>query len=53
MAAPARAGLGGVRLLPVEIYTPERHFGHLYGKRVEGLMVLRPAHYFERRAAVT
>ena len=26
-----------------------RHFGHLYGKRVEGVMVLRPAQYFERR----
>jgi predicted nucleic acid-binding protein len=27
-----------------------RHFGHLYGKRIEGVMVLRPAQYFERRA---
>ncbi len=27
-----------------------RHFGHLYGRRVEGVMVLRPAQYFERRA---
>lgn len=27
-----------------------RHFGHLYGKRVEGVTVLRPAQYFERRA---
>jgi predicted nucleic acid-binding protein len=26
-----------------------RHFGHLYGKRIEGVMVLRPAQYFERR----
>lgn len=26
-----------------------RHFGHLYGKLVEGVMVLRPAQYFERR----
>jgi uncharacterized protein len=26
-----------------------RHFGHLYGKRTEGLLVLRPAQYFERR----
>jgi hypothetical protein len=26
-----------------------RHFGHLYGKRIEGLLVLRPAAYFERR----
>lgn len=26
-----------------------RHFGHLYGKRVEDVMVLRPAQYFERR----
>jgi predicted nucleic acid-binding protein len=24
-----------------------RHFGHLYGKRIEGVMVLRPAQYFE------
>jgi len=29
-----------------------RHFGHLYGKRIEGVMVLRPAQYFaERRRA--
>jgi predicted nucleic acid-binding protein len=27
-----------------------RHFGHLYGRRIEGVMVLRPAQYFERRA---
>ena len=26
-----------------------RHFGHLYGKRIEGVMVLRPAQYIERR----
>ena len=26
-----------------------RHFGHLYGKRIESVMVLRPAQYFERR----
>ena len=26
-----------------------RHFEHLYGKRIEGVMVLRPAQYFERR----
>ena len=26
-----------------------RHFGHLYGKRVEGVLVLRPVQYFERR----
>jgi uncharacterized protein len=26
-----------------------RHFGHLYGKRIEGVRVLRPAQYFERR----
>jgi predicted nucleic acid-binding protein len=26
-----------------------RHFSHLYGKRIEGVLVLRPAHYFERR----
>jgi len=26
-----------------------RHFGHLYGKRVEGVLVLRPAAYFEHR----
>ena len=25
------------------------HFGHLYGKRIDGLLVLRPAAYFERR----
>jgi len=28
-----------------------RHFGHLYGKRIEGVMVLRPAQYFERRGS--
>ncbi len=27
-----------------------RHFGHLYGKRIEGVSVLRPAQYFELRA---
>ena len=27
-----------------------RHFAHLYGRRIEGVMVLRPAQYFERRA---
>jgi uncharacterized protein len=26
-----------------------RHFGHLYGKRIRGVMVLRPAQYFGRR----
>ena len=26
-----------------------RHFGHLYGKRIEGVLVLRPAAYFEDR----
>jgi predicted nucleic acid-binding protein len=26
-----------------------RHFEHLYGKRVEGVTILRPAQYFERR----
>jgi uncharacterized protein len=26
-----------------------RHFWHLYGKRFEGVLVLRPAQYFERR----
>lgn len=26
-----------------------RHFGHLYGKRIGGVIVLRPAQYFERR----
>jgi uncharacterized protein len=26
-----------------------RHFGHLYGRRIEGVMVLRPAQYFEHR----
>ena len=25
-----------------------RHFGHLYGKRIEGVVVLRPAQYIER-----
>jgi predicted nucleic acid-binding protein len=25
------------------------HFGHLYGKRIEGLLVLRPARYSDRR----
>ncbi len=25
-----------------------RHFGHLYGKRIEGVLVLRPRQYFER-----
>jgi uncharacterized protein len=27
-----------------------RHFGHLYGKRIQGVLVLRPAQYFERHA---
>jgi uncharacterized protein len=27
-----------------------RHFGHLYGKRIAGVAVLRPAQYFDRRA---
>ena len=26
-----------------------RHFQHLYGKRIEGVLVLRPGRYFERR----
>ncbi len=26
-----------------------RHFAHLYGKRIKGVLVLRPAQYFERR----
>jgi predicted nucleic acid-binding protein len=26
-----------------------RHFGHLYGRRIEGVLVLRPSEYFERR----
>jgi predicted nucleic acid-binding protein len=26
-----------------------RHFEHLYGKRIEGVLVLRPAQYFGRR----
>jgi uncharacterized protein len=26
-----------------------RHFGHLYGKQIGGVLVLRPAQYFERR----
>jgi len=25
------------------------HFGHLYGKRIEGVVLLRPRQYFERR----
>jgi uncharacterized protein len=29
-----------------------KHLGHLYGKRVEGVLVLRPAQYFERRRRV-
>jgi predicted nucleic acid-binding protein len=27
-----------------------RHFGHLYEKRIEGVLVLRPAQYFETPA---
>jgi predicted nucleic acid-binding protein len=27
-----------------------RHFGHLYGTRVECVMVLRPAEYFARHS---
>ena len=27
----------------------DRHFGHLYEKRIEGVLVLRPSQYFERR----
>jgi len=26
-----------------------RHFEHLYGKRIKGVLVLRPAQYFGRR----
>jgi predicted nucleic acid-binding protein len=26
-----------------------RHFGHLYGKRIQGVLMLPPAAYFERR----
>jgi predicted nucleic acid-binding protein len=26
-----------------------RHFEHLFGERIEGVMLLRPAQYFERR----
>jgi len=26
-----------------------RHFGHSYRKQIEGVLVLRPAEYFERR----
>ena len=29
-----------------------RHFGHLYGKRIDGVVVLRPSQYFERRRRV-
>ena len=28
-----------------------KHFEHLYGERIEGVLVLRPAQYFERRRA--
>lgn len=28
-----------------------RHFEHLYGKRIQGVLVLRPAQYFRYRAA--
>ena len=28
-----------------------RHFGHLYGKRVQGVLLLTPAQYLRRRAA--
>jgi len=27
-----------------------RHFGHLYGRRIEGVTVLRPAQYFARHS---
>jgi len=27
----------------------ERHFEHLYGKRIKGVLVLGPVQYFERR----
>ena len=27
-----------------------RHFGHFYGKRIQGVLVLTPAQYFRRRA---
>lgn len=27
-----------------------RHFAHLYGERIEGVLVLRPAEFFRRRA---
>ncbi|HXW85306.1 MAG TPA: PIN domain-containing protein [Candidatus Binataceae bacterium] len=27
----------------------QRHFGRLYGRRIEGVLILRPAQYFERR----
>jgi predicted nucleic acid-binding protein len=26
-----------------------RHFEHLYGKRIEGVLILRPTQYFERQ----
>jgi uncharacterized protein len=29
-----------------------RHFEHLYGKRIKGVLVLRPGQYFERRRRV-
>jgi predicted nucleic acid-binding protein len=29
-----------------------KHFQHLFGKRIEGVMVVRPAQYFNRRRHV-
>jgi hypothetical protein len=29
-----------------------RHFGHLYGKRIAGVLVLRAAQYLERQRRV-
>ena len=29
-----------------------KHFQHLFGKRIEGVLVLRPAQYFDRRRQV-
>jgi uncharacterized protein len=29
-----------------------RHFDHLYGNRIEGVLVLRPAQYFQRRRSL-
>jgi hypothetical protein len=37
------------RLLEIVSTVDASHFEHIYGKRIEGLLVLRPAAYFDRR----